>query len=176
MAGVLIGTVGYHNLGNYSVGPLLLPELQAMDWPPGVLVEEMNWGPVAIVHRFQALEEPFKRVVLLSARPDDRPEGEVTLYRWRGTLPPSREIQQRVGEAVTGVISADNLLIIGEHFSIWPDEVFLVDVAPGPQEGGAALNEALLVRVPEILQSVRDLALGRISEGVKVLRGAEIRV
>lgn len=178
MSRVLIGTVGYHNLCNHSVGPILLPRLQAMQWPPQVLVEEMNWGPVAIVQRFQAETSPFERVVFLTARPDARPEGELTLYRWAGTLPSLQEIQQRVGEAVTGVISLDNLLIIGEHFSIWPSQVFVVDVAPGPEKPGSDLSDRLLARVPEILRCVHELALGTIPSSDKImeLKGSEIGV
>ena len=44
MKRILIGTVGYHNLRNHSIDPVLLPQLQKMDWRDGVDVEEMNWG------------------------------------------------------------------------------------------------------------------------------------
>lgn len=159
MQRVLIGTIGYHNLRNHSLGPILFPRLKAMKWPAWVLVEEMNWGPVAIVQRLQAEPEPFKRVVFLSARPQD-PEGRITLYRWQGGLPGEEEIQQRLAEAVTGVISLDNLLIVGEHFKVWPQEVLVVDVAPGRQEAGPSLSERVASQIPLILDTVRDLALG----------------
>jgi hypothetical protein len=113
MRHILIGTIGYHNLRDFSLGPKLLPDLRAMTWPPGVVVEEMNWGPIAIVQNFQALTTPYDRVVLLVANRRQRPTGTITVYRWRGGLPPPDEIQDRVAEAVTGVISSDNLLIVG---------------------------------------------------------------
>lgn len=156
---VLIGTVGYHCLRDYSVGPMLLPRLQATTWPSRVQVEELNWGPIAVVQRFEAEETPFNRVVLLTAREQGRPPGTLTVRRWRGGLPDKERIQARVAEAVTGVISADNLLIIGEHFGIWPGETFMIDVEPGPEEAGETLTPAVENAVPDILDAVRHLAL-----------------
>lgn len=156
---VLVGTVGYHCLRDYSVGPMLLPRLQEMSWPPSVEIDELNWGPIAIVQRLEAEETPFERVVLLSARDQGRPPGTLTLRRWRGGLPPDDRVQARIAEAVTGVISVDNLLVIGEHFDVWPSETFLVDVEPGPEEPGETLTPAVESTVPDILVAVRRTAL-----------------
>ncbi|MCG3207698.1 MAG: hypothetical protein FOGNACKC_01298 [Anaerolineae bacterium] len=156
---ILIGTVGYHNLRDYSIGPKLLPCLQQLDWPAGVDVEEMNWGPIAIVQRFETLAQPYHRVVFLSAFEYGRPPGTVTLRRWRGGLPDAREIQDRVSEAVTGVISLDNLLIVGEHFGVWPAEVLVVDVEPGPQEAGDSFTPAVEAALPTVIEAVRRAAL-----------------
>jgi hypothetical protein len=157
---ILIGTVGYHNLRNHSIGPVLLPRMQAMDWPAGVALMEMNWGPIAIVQQFQARARPFRRVVLLTAieRPPRR-IGKISVFRWMGGLPSPDRIQACVGDAVTGVISAGNLLIIGEHFNIWPGEVFLIDVEPGPEQTGPALTPEVEAAVPDILQTVHAIAL-----------------
>ena len=159
MRRIFIGTVGYQYLRDYSVGPLLLPRLQAMDWPPGITVEELNWGPIAVVQTFEALPEPYDRVVLRAAREQGRAPGTLTLRRWRGGLPDAERLQDRIAEAVTGVISVDNLLVIGEHLGIWPEEVFLVDVEPGVEEAGAALTPPVEAAVPQILETVRRLAL-----------------
>ena len=159
MRRVLIGTVGYHNLRDYSVGPKLLPQLQAMAWPSGVDVEEMNWGPIAIVQHFETLAEPYQRVVFLSAISNGRPPGTLTLRRWRGGLPNTQEIQDRVSEAVTGVISLGNLLVVGEYFGIWPAEVIIVDVEPGPEEAGDSFTPAVQAVLPDIFAAVRQAAL-----------------
>jgi hypothetical protein len=159
MRHILVGTIGYHNLRDFSLGPKLLPDLRAMTWPPGVVVEEMNWGPIAIVQNFQALTTPYDRVVLLVANRRQRPTGTITVYRWRGGLPPPDEIQDRVAEAVTGVISSDNLLIVGEYFKIWPEEVLIVDVEPGPEEAGDTLTPLIRERIPTILAMVQRVTV-----------------
>lgn len=156
---VLIGTIGYHHLRDYSVGPRLLPVLEGMTWPQEVRVEELNWGPIAVVQNFQDLPEPYRRVVLLTARATGRPVGTVTTHRWQGGLPTDTAVQARIAEAVTGVISAENLLVIGEHFGIWPDETFLVEVQPGQEEAGDVLSPPVAQAIPELIAAVRRAAL-----------------
>jgi hypothetical protein len=159
MKKVFIGTVGYHNLSNHSIGPVLLPELQKMNWAPGVDVDELNWGPIAIVQKFQALPIPFDRVILLAAieRPG-RNIGDITIFKWMGKLPDEELIQRCIGDAVTGVISVENLLIIGEYFKIWTGETFVVDVEPGPEQAGENFTEEMKQAIPELILTLQYLS------------------
>lgn len=155
-----IGTVGYHLLGNHSIGPLLLEDLKQLDLPEWITVDELNWGPVAVVQQFQAEEVPYQRVVLLVAiQREGRRIGEITTYRWQGGLPDETQIQACVGDAATGVISVENLLVIGEYFGIWDEEVFLVDVEPGEEVAGLDLTPAVESKIPDILEQVSQLAI-----------------
>jgi len=176
MSRVLIGTVGYHNLRDYSLGPKLLPKLTAMDWPPSVVIEEMNWGPIAIVQNLESLPEPYDRIIFVSSRACGRLAGSITLRRWVGGLPPDKDLQDRISEAVTGVISIDNLLIVGEHFKVWPREVFLVDVEPGREEMGEAFTPEVEAAIPEVLRMVESLAANDVSslDGLVEMRGDNI--
>ncbi len=156
----LLGTVGYHLLSNHSIGPMLYETLIEQPWASQVDVQEMNWGPIAIVQQFESLLESYRRVVFFCAieRPN-RNIGDFDIYRWGGQLPSEEDIQACIGDAVTGVISAENLLIIGEYFRIWPDEVFLFDVEPGPEKPGISLDIEVGVRVPEYLKQLEVLCL-----------------
>lgn len=170
---VLLGTVGYQLLRNHSVGPNLLPQLQSISWEGSVTVEEMNWGPIAIVQYFQTLKKPFDRVIFLVAieRPE-RDVGDISVYQWLGHLPSEKQIQACVGDAATGVISVENLLVIGEHFKIWPEEVFLVDVEPGVEQAGEHLTIEVEAKIPEILRILEELTQKKeIVLEVKRLRG-----
>lgn len=146
-------------LRNHSVGPVLLPELQRISWPAQVTVDELNWGPIAIVQEFQAQQQPYERVILLCAleRPG-RSVGQISVFQWQEGLPDEQQIQACIGDAATGVISVENLLVIGTFFEIWPEEVFLVDVEPGPQSAGEELTEEVSRQIPQILQLLQDLA------------------
>lgn len=156
---VFVGTVGYHVLRNHSVGPILLPQLKQMGWPPGVQVDELNWGPIAVVQQFQALAQPYDRVIILTAvHREERQVGDISVLQWQGGLPDEGQIQACVGDAATGVISVDNLLVIGEYFSIWPKELFLVDVEPGSEQAGEELTPEVAAKVPEILKLIQVLA------------------
>lgn len=174
---VLIGTIGYHFLGNHSVGPILIDRLKDQEWPAGLSIEEMNWGPIAIVQMLEAMPEPYQRIILLTAieRPG-RVIGDITIFQWKGGLPDERQIQACVGDAATGVISAENLLVIGEHFGVWPEETFMVDVEPGPEKAQVHLTEEVAVKVPDIIGLVRSLAIGEQEEYPEMiyLKGNEI--
>lgn len=159
MKKVFIGTVGYHNLCNHSIGPALLPQLQRTAWAPGVEVDELNWGPIAIVQKFQALATTYDCVILLSAieRPG-RNIGEITVFKWQGKLPDEELIQRCVGDAVTGVISVENLLVIGEYFKIWTGETFLVDVEPGAEQAGEGFTEEVKQAIPELIRTLQYIS------------------
>jgi hypothetical protein len=159
MKKILIGTVGYHNLCNHSIGSALLPQLLQMKWAEGVDLDELNWGPIAIVQKFQALPTPYDRVILLSAiERTGRNIGDITLYKWEGKLPDEELIQRCIGDAVTGVISVENLLIIGEYFKIWKGETFFVDVEPGPEQAGENFTEEMQQAIPDLILTLQHLS------------------
>ena len=165
MKKIFIGTVGYHNLCNHSIGSALLPQLQKMKWAAGVDLDELNWGPIAIVQKFQSLPIQYDRVLLLSAieRPG-RKIGDITVFKWEGKLPDAEMIQRCVGDAVTGVISVENLLIIGEHFKIWPGETFFVDVEPGPEQAGEDFTDEMQQSIPDLILTLQNLSTADKSE------------
>ena len=144
----VIGIVGYYGfVRGYPLGPELMERLRAMSWPEGVEIREMNWGPVAIVQDFQAQTDRPGRVVLVGALDRGLPEGRVSCRRWAGGAIDLAAVQRRMFEAVTGVISVDNLLVIGAHFGVWPDETYTVELQwPESGLGDLVLGEIELDR------------------------------
>ena len=162
---ILVGTVGYQILRNHSIGPILLPHLSEQSWPEGVICDELNWGPIAIVQQFEAMDIPYDRAILLTAI--ERPErkiGDITVFQWKGGLPDDQQIQACVGDAATGVISVENLLVIAEYFKVWPKEVFIVDVEPGPEIAGEHLTEEVAAKVPQVIKVIQALVKNGIGE------------
>jgi hydrogenase maturation protease len=157
---VFIGGVGYTNLRDLSVGSAIVPALKQLEWPAGVEVDDLSpGGPIAAVHRFREAA-PYVRVVLIGAVERARSPGQVYCYRWDSSLPNHDEIQARVAEAVTGVISLDNLLIIGGYFRIWPSEVVVIEIEPCDGQWGAEFSAPLQAALPTLLKRVTDAALG----------------
>ena len=125
----IIGIVGYYGfVRGYPLGPELMERLRALPWPSGVDIREMNWGPVAIVQDFQASDDKPERVVLVGSLDRGLATGTVSCRRWVGGLLDVSVVQRRMFEAVTGVISLDNLLVIGAHFGVWPASTFTVEL------------------------------------------------
>ena len=143
-----IGIVGYYGfVRGYPLGPELMERLRALPWPAGVDIREMNWGPVAIVQDFQASADKPDRVVLVGALDRGLTPGSVSCRRWAGGHLDTAAVQRRMFEAVTGVISLDNLLVIGAHFGIWPAETLSVELQwPESGLGDLVLGEIELDR------------------------------
>jgi hydrogenase maturation protease len=156
---VLIGAVGYSFQGDLSAGHTVMAGLREQSWPPNVSFEDLSVGPIAVVHNFQARTQPYDRVVLVAAHVHDDPPGTVRAYRWDGQLPDADEIQARIGEAVTGVVSLENLLVIGGHFQIWPDDVRVVEIEPGPATWGAEHSPVITNALDDLARYVREMAL-----------------
>lgn len=173
----LIGTVGYHILGNHSMPPMLFHHLKEMEWPEGVKVDELNWGPVAVVQMFEAENPPFERVIILCAiERKGRDIGDIDIFQWKGTLPDEEQIQACVGDAATGVISVENLLVIGEYFKIWKDEVYLIDVEPGPEVAGEKWTEGVQNAIPEVISIIKQISAEGANKqmNIKYLKGESI--
>jgi len=157
MARIVIGLVGYYQfIRGYPIGPELKERLDVVTWPDEheVTFKEMNWGPIAIVQDFQASDDTLDRIVLVSAVDRGLATGTVSCRRWIGGKQDVLAVQERVFEAVTGVISLDNLLVIGEHFGIWPEELITVEL----QLDNTAFGDLVMAEM-EVNQDAAEMSI-----------------
>jgi hydrogenase maturation protease len=149
---VLVGGVGYRFLRDDSAGPWVAEQL-AERARNGVEVEDLSYHPVGLVHNLQE-REPYDRLVLVAAVRRGRAPGTLESYRWDGTLPSREEVQERVSEAVTGVISLDNLLVVGGSLGALPDDVRVVEIEPGEEGWGEGFTPVVEERLEELVEAV----------------------
>jgi hydrogenase maturation protease len=168
----LIAGIGYRNLRDFSAGnavvdallashphlrpapgtpPNLQPStfnLQPVNLQPAE-VEDLSYGPMDAIYRLR--EAGFDRLIVVGAvaRPGRIP-GEVYRRRWRYEPEPPELVQARVAEAVTGVISLDNLLVICAHFEALPPEVTVIEIEP--EDGG--WGEGFSTRVERAIERI----------------------
>jgi len=119
----------------------------------GVEVEDVSYHPVGLS---QNLEDrpPYDRVVLVGSISRGHEPGTVSAYRWDGQLPDPDEIQQCVSEAVTGVISLENTLIVCAALGGLPDDVRLVEVEPEDQGWGEGFSPTIESSLPRVVEAV----------------------
>lgn len=127
---ILIAGVGYQYLGDLSFGPLLVERLRERKLPDGVQVEDLSFGPIAVVQWFQDDPGRFERVIFAGSVIRGRPPGTLTIKDWPAGTFSAAEIQERVGEAVTGVINLENTLMICDHFGMLPAQTTILDLEP----------------------------------------------
>lgn len=150
---VLLGGVGYRNLRDGSIGPWLTDTLadRAGDGVE-VEVEDLSYHPVGLTQNLQD-REPYDRVVFVGAVTRGDEPGTVRRYRWDGELPPAEEIQERVSEAVTGVISLENLLIVCGAFGGLPEDVRVIEVEPADEGWGEGFSPVVQAKLDEVVEA-----------------------
>ncbi len=149
---VLVGGIGYRFLRDGSIGPRVTDRL-AERASESVEVEDVSYHPVGLSQNLQE-RSPYDRVVLVGSHTRQREPGTIDSYRWDGKLPDPEEIQVRVSEAVTGVISLDNLLIVVGALGGFPDDVRVVEVEPADEGWGEGFSPTIEGKLDEILETV----------------------
>lgn len=157
---VLIGGVGYTFLRDHSVGLEVIQRLAGLPWPGGVRIEDLSYGPISVVHHLRETLSPDNRVILVGAAKRGRTPGGVYHYEWDGALPDDAEIQARVGEAITGVISLDNLLIVATRFGALPRDVLVIEVEPKDESWGPGFTPEVEQAMERVIALVQGEVLG----------------
>lgn len=155
----MIAGVGHPNLRDLSIGPASVPKLRSMEWPAGVEVDDWSFGPIAVMQRLEERPGFYDRIVFLTAVTRGREPGTIAASHWDGVLPDAAEIQDRIGEAVMGIISLDNLLIICEHFGVFPKDVRIVEIEPAAEDFGFDFSPRIEGSLEKIFAAVRRAAL-----------------
>ncbi len=153
---ILVAGVGYQHLSDLSFGSVIVERMQAMEWPEEVQIEDFGWGPISILHWFE--ESPgrkFGRAIFAGAVERGREPGQLYTYAWLADKPDPEVVQERISEALTGVISLENLLIIAQHFGALPPDTTVIELEPVEQEWGSDLSETGRERMEEAIAWIR---------------------
>jgi hydrogenase maturation protease len=153
-AKILIAGVGYRNLRDLSLGPVLMDRLAHDAWPHGVEVEDLSYGPVSVM---DSLDEhgPYDRMIFVAGVCHRRQPGSVSCYHWGHQLPTAEAVQACVAEAVTGVISLDNLLVIATFFGKLPRDVLIIEVEAADEGWGEGFTPDVEAAIPEVIETIR---------------------
>jgi len=149
---ILVAGVGYQHLSDLSFGSVIVERMQALEWPEEVQIEDFGWGPISILHWFE--ESPgkkFERAIFAGAIERGREPGNLYTYAWLAGKPDPEVVQERISEALTGVISLENLLIIAQHFEALPPDTTVIELEPVEQEWGSDLSETGRERMEEAI-------------------------
>jgi hydrogenase maturation protease len=146
--------VGYRDLRDFSVGPVLVERLRRQAWPPGVEVEDLSSGAVHVLHWLQA-QPPFDAAVFVAAVERGREPGCVHAYAWTAPTDTAEGVQQRIAEAVTGVIGLDTLLVVLGYFGALPPRVSVIEVEPRDEAWGESFSPPVEAALDEVSRLVR---------------------
>jgi len=160
---VLIAGFGRPGMRDLDFGRQVVDCLRQLEWPDGVVVEDLSCAVPLVLHRLQELR-PAK-VVLLGAvaRGLDPP---ATLRRYRVDPTPSHptEVQRSLEESVTGLIDLDHTLAVARHWGALPLDTVVVEVEPAEASFGLGFSEELARCIDPIIEMLRE-ELGDLGAG-----------
>jgi len=152
---VLVCGVGYRFLRDNALGVWVTDTL-APEATNGVEFEDLGYHPVGFVQNLE--ERPaYDRIVFVGTVERGREPGTVTAYRYDHVLPDVKEVQERVGDSVTGSISLDNLVIVSEAFKALPEDVWVVEIEPADETWGDGFSPEIEAKLPELTETVWNL-------------------
>ncbi len=172
---VLVGGVFQLYQGDLDLGRIAAQRLSEADLGPGVLVEELAYGAVAVVQRLEELRP--KALVLVGAAERGRAPATVERRRYEPTERAAQEVQVAVGEAVVGYVSIDLLLEVAAGLGALPKRTVAIEVEPASQEPSETLSPAAqegLERALELVgEEVRRVPVLELSDQLRELVGAQ---
>jgi hydrogenase maturation protease len=152
---VLVCGVGYRFLRDNALGVYITDTL-APEASNGVEFEDLGYHPVGFTQNLD--ERPaYDRIVFVGSVNRGREPGTITAYKYDHVLPDVKEINERVGDSVTGSISLDNLIVVSEAFKALPEDVWVVEIEPGDETWGEGFSDAVQAKLPEITDTVWNL-------------------
>jgi hydrogenase maturation protease len=150
---MLIAGVGYPHLRDMSLGPVLIERLQSNEWPPHVELADLSYGPIGVLQDLDNCA-PYERIIFVAGVKRNQSPGTIYCYRWEHQLPDVDDIQARVAEAMMGVISLENLLVIATYFGKLPRDVVVIEVEAADDTGGEGLTPAVEAVLPQVIAAI----------------------
>lgn len=162
----LVGGVGQLYQGDLDLGRRAVERLASEDLGPGVVVEDLYYGAVAVTQRLEDLDP--EALVLVGAVARDRTPGTVEVRPVEDLDLDVDTVQTAVRDAATGYVDIDLVVEVAWGLGVLPPRTVTVEVEPvrtGPDEelspaAREGLEEALAlvrreVRLTPVLQLAR---------------------
>ncbi|SDY56859.1 hypothetical protein SAMN05661080_03893 [Modestobacter sp. DSM 44400] len=151
--GVLVGGVSELFQSDLDLGRLAVERLQAEDLGPGVLVEELHYGAVAVAQRLEDLRPAA--LVLVSAVRRGHSPGTVLRRRLDHPELTPAQVQAAVGDAVTGYVHPDLVVEVAAALGALPPRTVAVEVEPAVTGSGEGLSRPATAGLEVALDLVR---------------------
>ena len=134
-----VGSFGRPGMRDLDFGRQVVDCLQQLDWPAGVVVEELPCSPALVLNRLQELR-PVKVVLLGAVARGDEPPGAVRRYAFHHATVPD----------------IDHSLTIARQWGGLPADTVIIEVEPADTGYGPGFSEVLAQSFDPVLGMVRE--------------------
>lgn len=168
---VFVGGVSELYQGDLDLGRRAAALLAGEDFGDHVVVEDLHYGAVAVVHRLRDLEP--STLILVGATVRGRAPGSVERNRIDAPALSIEQTQAAVGDAVVGYIAMDLIVEVAAGFDVLPPRTVLIDAEPAsvtPSEQLSAVGEQSLERAVALARTeIRRTPLLELADRVRAL-------
>jgi hydrogenase maturation protease len=157
----LLGGFGVPGLRDLDFGRNFVSYVEHLEWPEGVVVEEVPSSALLVLHRLQELR-PDKLVIVVATARADSP-GFVRRYDL--TDRPTVEVGPHAADALTSTVDLDHTLALARQWGALPETV-IIEVEPAETTLGLGFSEEVGGSLDRILALVEEeLGLNRHADG-----------
>ena len=149
---VLVGGVGQLYQGDLDLGRRAVERLAGEPLGPGVLVEDLHYGAVAVAQRLEDVRP--RALVLVGAAERGRPPGTLERRVIDRVDRSESELQESVGDAITGYVTIDLVVEVAYALGVLPAHTVVVEVEPVLRGPAAELSERGRELLDEVLAIV----------------------
>lgn len=151
----LIGGVGLPWLRDLDFGTQFVRRIDKLDWPEGVIIEDMSYAAHRVLHLLEDLQ-PAK-VILVGSMPRGLdPPGTIRRYELDLEPPDEAEVHERLTEAIGGIIDLDHTLAVVRHWRAFPEGTMVIEIEPGDISFGLGFTAEVEAAVPIVLAMLRE--------------------
>lgn len=151
----LIGGVGLPWLRDLDFGTNWLAQAAERSWPPEVVLEDLSYAAHRVMHRLEELQ-PARAILVACTPRGAEPAGTIRRYSLYDTPPPSPdEVQDRIAEAVGGIIDLDHTLVVCRHWGALPADTVVIEVEPEDREFGWGFSPPVQAAVSRVIDMAR---------------------
>lgn len=151
---IFVGGVSELFQSDLDVGRLAIDRLRDEAWGPGVVVEELHYGAVAVAQRLEDVQPHV--LVLVSAVARQRPVGTVERRRIYPPVLSQADLQAAVGDAVTGYVHVDLVIDVASGLGALPARTVSIEVEPERTSSGEGLSPSATSGLEVALDLVRE--------------------
>lgn len=159
----LVAGFGRPGMRDLDFGRQVVDLMQSLDWPDGVVVEDLPCAAPLVLHRLQELRPAKVVLVGAVARDLDPP---ATLRRYRPDPQPagSAQLDNSAAGSPDGLGDLDHTLGMALQWGGLPPDTVVIEVEPAEISFGMGFSEELASRLDAVLDMVRaelvDVATG----------------
>lgn len=151
----LVGGFGVPGRRDLDFGERFIRYAETLEWPDGVVVEDLSYAAHMALHRLQELR-PAKVVLVGAVSRGLYPPGSIRRYRLEPVTASPEEVQAHLAEAVGGDVDLDHTLAVVRHWGGLPQDTVVVEVEAVDSSFGLGFSEALADVMDPLLDLVRQ--------------------